>query len=317
MKFIIRKTGIAGVVFVCLFIFQTAGFGFWIWSPKTKKWKNPKYSPKPSPDLQYKYAQEVFKNKDYKQAYVEFKKIINYFPGSKEAAEAQYYMGRCLEKMGKDYEAYLAYKKVIEKYPFSERIEEVVEREYNIAERLLDLYPKKILGVPIELTEHPSVEIYRSIVNNTPYSKVAPQSLYKMGLVLKRLSRFEEAEEAFQELIDNYPESEWIDPARYQLALCKVEKSPGVVYDHTELEMAEKTFREFVQNHPDAEVSMDAQEQLSILREKEAEKNYKIGEFYESQKAYESAKVYYNLVVDKFSENEAAKKAREKLKELP
>lgn len=308
---------VVSVVVFCLFAFESLGYSFWIWSPKTNKWKNPKYSPKPGPDLQLNHAKEVFEAGDYRSAYEEFKKVVTHFAGSEEAAEAQYHMGLCLENMGKDYAAYQAYFKVVESYPFSERIEDSVEREYEIAGRLLDQYPKKILGVPIEVTEHPSVVIYKSIIDQTPYSKYAPQALYKMGFVLKGLSRFDEAEEAFQKLVDNYPESEWVDPGLYQLALTKVAKNPGVDYDYTGLESAEKMFQEFVHEHPDAKISQDAQEQLMALREKEAEKHYKIAQFYQAQKAYDSARIYYEVVVEKFPETDMADKAREKLDTLP
>ncbi len=292
-------------------------FAFWIWSPKTGKWKNPKYSPRPSPVLQFNYAREVFGKGDYKRAYKEFRKVIIYFPGSKEASEAQYYMGRCLEEMHKDYEAFLAYKKLIESYPFSDRIEESVKRQYQIGLRLLDKYPKKILGMKIEIVEHPSVDIFKTIVDEAPYSKYAPLSLYKMGFILKKLSRYQEAEEAFQKLIDNYPESEWVQAGRYQLALCKIEKNPGVDYDHSELEEARKTFEEFVKNHPEAKISHDAQKQLSLLREKEAKKYLKIAQFYESQKSYDSARLYYRYVIDNFPQTNSAQEANKKLKEMP
>lgn len=301
---------------IFLGIFSSSAFSFWIWSPKTGKWKNPKYSPRPSPKLQLEQAQKVFSQKDYPRAYREYQKIVLYFKGSREAAEAQYYMGRCREALGKDYQAFLEYKKVIESYPFSDRIEEVIEREYKIGERLLDRYPKKILGLEIDLVEHPSVVIFKHIYESAPYSRYAPQALYRLGMVLRKISRYDEAQEYLQRLIDNYPDSEWVEPAKYQLALTKIESSPGIDYDHTQIKEAEKTFEEFIQNHPEAKISREAERKLKELREREAEKYFKIAQFYERRKAWESAKIYYQYIIDKFKDTHFYDISWEHLKEL-
>jgi TolA-binding protein len=195
-------------IFAFLVFFSFNAYSFWIWSPKTQKWKNPKYSPLATPFLQFKEAEKYFNEKLYKEAHREFKKLLINYPDSKEAAEAQYYLGRCLEEMNQPYAAFLEYQKVIESYPNSKRINEIVEREYNIGEYFLNREPKKWLGVSLyDLVEHPSIEILRKIVDKTPYSPCAPKAQYKLGLLFMQLGRYEEAKDAFQKVIDSYPEN--------------------------------------------------------------------------------------------------------------
>jgi tetratricopeptide (TPR) repeat protein len=102
---------------VLFFLFSQTSFGYWIWTPESKKWTNPKYAPKESPQEQLKFALGYFEIKDYETAYNELKKLVKYYPDALEAPEAQFYMGRCLEETGKFYEAFQAYQKVIDKYP--------------------------------------------------------------------------------------------------------------------------------------------------------------------------------------------------------
>ena len=98
------------------FLLSQTSFAYWIWTPESKKWTNPKYAPKESPQEQLNFAKTYYEAKDYTTAYNEFKKLIKYYVDAVEAPEAQYYMGLCLVEMGKYYEAYQALQKIIDKY---------------------------------------------------------------------------------------------------------------------------------------------------------------------------------------------------------
>lgn len=308
-----KKIGV--VILLCLFSFK--GYSFWIWSPKTQKWKNPKYSALATPFLQYKEAVKYFEQKDYRKASQEFRKILIHYPDSEDAAEAQYYLGRCWEEMNKPYQAFLEYEKVIESYPNSKRINEVIERQYNIGEYFLNRQPKKWVGVSVyDFIDHPAIEIFRKIVEKSPYSKYAPQAQYKTGMLLFKLSRYEESQDAFQKVIDNYPDSEWASPAKYQLAIATAKGFAGTDYDSYSLEEATNRLDEFVKEHPEADISLKAVEQLEDLRNKEAKKSFDIAHFYEKQKKYASAIVYYQAVIDRYPESRYAKEADKKITEL-
>ena len=110
---------------------------FWIWTPKDGKWTNPKTAVKPSPKEQFDFARRLYEAKEYESSKKEFQKILKNYPKSSEAAESQFYLGQIEESLGNLWGAYQDYQKVIDKYPFSERIAEIIEREYNIAESLL------------------------------------------------------------------------------------------------------------------------------------------------------------------------------------
>jgi len=52
------------------------------------------------------------------------------------------------------------------------------------------------------------------------------------------------------------------------------------------------------------------------LREKKAESDFSIAEFYRKQRHYEAASVYYKDIVENFPETTWAKKAQDRLKEM-
>ncbi|MCF7873625.1 MAG: outer membrane protein assembly factor BamD [Candidatus Omnitrophica bacterium] len=302
------------VIFTCICF---DAYPFWIWSPKTQKWKNPEYSALATPTLQYKEAIKYFKKGEFKRAYKEFKKLLVNYPDSKEGPEAQYYLGRTLEELDKPYEAYLAFKKVIQSYPNSKRINEIVEREYNIGEYFLNRENKKLLGISIyDFVNHPSVQIFQSIVEETPYSEYASRAQYKLGVIFLQLSRFKEAREAFQKVIDDYPDSRWATPAKYQLALATAQAFPGADYDASYLKKATQRLDEFIKEHPEAKISKKAKGQLAKLRSKEAKKVFEIALFYKKQKKPQSAKIYLEKIINKYPDTPYYQKAKQVLKEL-
>ena len=52
-----------------------------------------------------------FERKDYHHARIEFQKLLKRYKDSHEAADAQYYLGRCLEEKGDYYAAFKEYER--------------------------------------------------------------------------------------------------------------------------------------------------------------------------------------------------------------
>lgn len=290
-------------------------YAYWIWTPKTGKFVNPKYSVRNNPKDQFLVAMDLYQGKDYDGAINEFQKLIKHFPGCFEAAEAQYYIGLSYEYRGNSYDAYLAYQKVIDKYPFSGRVNEVIEKEYRIAERFMEGETRKIGKIPLPV-ENPSVEILRKVVENAPYGKLAAKAQYKLGLVLKNLGYYLDAQDEFEKVISNYPNSEWVEPAKFQIAASLERVSPKVGYDQEYSKEAREKFEEFVKKHPDAELTQKAQEHIGSLKNKEAKNNFDIAQFYFRNKIYNAAKVYYQIIVDNYPDTDLAEKSRNQLKEI-
>ncbi len=107
------------VFFSLFFIFVESTGAVWIWTPKTKKWENPKYAVKDTPKLQFELAMSFFNAGNYKRAQAEFRRLLKAYPNSEFAPEAQFYVGLCYQNQEQYYEAFSAYQRVIETYPYS------------------------------------------------------------------------------------------------------------------------------------------------------------------------------------------------------
>ncbi len=304
------------ILFLMSFVFVANSSAFWIWTPKTNKWENPKYSVKQNPKEHFDYALDFYQKKDYKRAIAEFRRLIKNYSDAYEAAESQFYIGKCYEGLGKDYEAYKAYQLVIDKYPFNKRHEEIIQIEYDIAERFIATKDEsKFLGLNFQL-EDPVVEILKKIEENSPYHKLAVKSIYRLGVYLKAKGLYYEAQKEFELLLDKYPDSEWVEPTKFQLAECLSLVSPEAEYSQNLTQEARKKFETFAKDHPEAILGDSARAKVSQLKKKEAESNFIIAQFYEKQKDYEAAKVYYDYVIDNYPESDFVAKAFERIKEI-
>jgi len=291
---------------------------FWVWTPETRRWVNPKYSVKETPQKQLEYALEIAKSGEYKEAESEMQKLIKHYPKAREAADAQFYIGEFQEKQGEYYKAFKSYQEVIIKYPFAERTAEVVKRQYDIGSLLLDGKGKEEEGFLAKMSSarNKVEEIFNQVIKNAPYGEYAAQAQYKIGLFLKGEELLQEARDAFEKTVNDYPESEWAKAARYQIALADAQRSAAAGYDQKITESAITGFKNFLKDYPDAELSAEAQGHISELRLKEAENNFIIAQFYEKQGAYPAAKLYYSNIVEEYKDTVWAQKALEKIQNL-
>lgn len=299
-----------------LIFFINIALGYWIWTPETKKFINPKYAVKDSPKEQFDWAMSFYDAKDYKRAAVEFEKLTRHYEYSEYASWAQYHVGLSYENMGKFYTAFQAYQKAIDNFPHIENIDEIIEREFDIGNLYLARDNPKILGVDIITSLDRAVEIFKKVVDNAPYGKLASEAQFKLGEALKRSERYDEAMQAFQKLVDDYPNSRFIDRARYEVAYCAYKSSLKPAYDVGSTDKAIEAFEEFVETSKDEELSKEAGATIQRLKNKAAEKSFSAAKFYESQKRYGSAIIYYQDVMSKFPDSSFANEAKARIEEL-
>lgn len=290
---------------------------FWVWTPETNKWVNPKYAVKETPKEQLDYALQFYQAKDYKKAIDELNKLIKHYPRAREAAEAQYHIGLALQEQGELFAAFNHFQTVIEKYPFSERSGEIIKQQYEIGNAMLDgrhrenKFIKTVVG-----GDYNVIDVFRKVIKNAPYGEFAAPAQYKIGLYLQEKQLYQEARDEFEKTMNDYPDSEWAKAAKYQIALSDAKRSSQAGYDQKVTKVAIEEFKEFVQENPDAELSHAAKQQIHQLKEKEAQNHFLVAKFYERQKKFDAAKTYYTTIVEDYRDTSWAKKALEKIREL-
>ena len=305
---------IIAVFAIFLLLFPCVSRADWIWTPETGKFINPKWEVKPTPEDQLEFAQSFRDQGNCKKAIVQYKKLIQAYPRSKEAPEAEFFTGQCLEDMVKPYEAYQAYQLVIDKYPFSERAAQIVGIEYSIANHLLENKGRSKWAQVVVGSDDRVIEILRTVIKDAPYGKYAAISQYKIGLYLKEKGMYQEARDEFEKTMNDYPSSEWAQASKFQIAMADTSRASDAQHEQKVASIAMDEFNEFVKTHPDSQLTPEAKAQMARLKEKEAENNFVIAKFYEKQKNLKAARIYYKEVVRNYADTSWAPKAQAKLK---
>lgn len=288
----------------------------WIWTPETGKFINPKWAVKPTPEDQLEYGQSFRDQGNCKKAIVEYKKLIKVYPRAKEAPEAEFFTGQCLEDMGKPYEAYQAYQLVIDKYPFSERSAQIVSLEYNIANHLLENKGRSKWAEAVVGSDDRVIEILRTVIKDAPYGKFAAISQYKIGLYFKEKGMYQEARDEFEKAMNDYPNSEWAQAAKFQIAMADTNRASDAQHEQKVASVALDEFNDFVKIHPESQLTPEAKEQMARLKSKEAENNFVIAKFYVKQKNLKAARIYFKEVAGNYADTSWGPKAAAELKKI-
>jgi outer membrane protein assembly factor BamD len=307
------RLGSGILLIVSTFFLSHQAFAFWIWTPELGKWINPKHYVRDTPEEQFNLGYELYQDEKYKQAIQEFEKLVRYFPKSKYAPEAQFYIGQAYEKLGDYYRAFKAYQKIIDTYPYTARVDEVISLEYKIGNLYFVRANKErrfMERISFSDDNTKAIEIFQKVVENAPYGEYAPLAQFKLGLLYKRIKDYANAEEAFKKLITNYPTSELVDDAILQLAKVVSEKERKVDYSQEATEEAIKRLEELSAL---GELPVEGKKVLKDLQERKAQSLFETAKFYEKQKLYKSAIIYYEEIIKKYPRTSWAVKAAEKL----
>ena len=282
----------------------------WIWSPEIGKWVNPKKAAKDTPEEQYDWALQFFEQKDWDRSIEEFEKLGTAFPTSRLAAEGAYYMGQAYEQKDEPAKAADSYQKLVDRYPYSDRIKDAMRREFEIANEFADGGKVKVMGVPVLPGQEKALELYNHIVKNAPFGTFGDQAQFKIGELYKAQGEFELSKKAFQTLVDEYPNSELVAQARYEIARSSMLASNTQQYNDQRAEEALEEFQDYKKEFADKPQALEADESIRQIRAEKAERAYDTAAFYEKQKKWKSAKVYYEEVVRNYPETPSAEKAK-------
>ncbi len=263
-------------------------------------------------------AQDAFDKKDYSLALKAARRTVHVWPLSDYAPQAQYLVGRCYELKGMDEQAFKEYQKLLEKYPKSVNYEEVLRRQYEIANRFLGGEWFRLWNyIPFFPSMEKTAGLFDKVVKNGPYSEVAPDAQLKIGAAREKQGNYPEAVKAYERAADRYNDHQKIAAdALFKEGLAYQKQAAKADYDQSTAGQAMATFTDFITLYPDDPRVADAQKQIAALKTEQARGNFEIARYYERLKRPQAAKIYYNEVVRLLLDNPNSRESVEALKKL-
>jgi len=263
-------------------------------------------------------AEQAFNKADYSTTLHAAHRILRVWPLSDYAPDAEYFIGRCLETAGRDEAAFKAYQDIIEKYPHSSRYEEVLWRQYEIANRFLGGEWFRIWGyLPLYPSMDQTAEMFGKIVSNGPYSAVAPHAQLRIGAAREKQKNFSDAVKAYETAADRYHDQPVIAAdALFRAGLSYARQAATAEYDQNTAAQSIASFTDFITLFPDDRRVPRAQRAIALLKAEQVRGNFEIARFYEKSKKWNGALVYYNEVLQLDPNSSYAAPARQRIESL-
>ncbi len=113
-----------------------------------------------------------------------------------------------------------------------------------------------------------------------------------------------------ERLIKMYPNSEYVDDAKYKLGCSYYKLSPKYSLDQEYTHKAIREFQEFLEEFRTSTLAPQVEMQLQECRNKLAHKAYSAAEMYYKLKYWDAAVIYFNLVLDQYYDSAFGAKAQ-------
>jgi len=243
-----------------------------------------------------------------------YKDVVKNYPRTESAGEAQFKIGELRENDGDLKKAFEEYQTFLAEHPKNPRFGEAVKRQYDIAKALMESPKKGFLGIGAAIQPSKLIEMFEQISSNAPFSEYAPLSMYNIGLVNRTQNNFDAAIDAFDAVVEEYPNSHLHSQAMLQ----KFEML-GSVAENSNNPQNVRAQREAGQdalNQLSGEAAAEIRAEMGKLEDKQNEKDFNIGRFYEKQGNLKSAVIYYREVTSRPSTSEYYPLAKERLDQL-
>ena len=276
------------------------------------KWQRPRAKD------QLAVAEEAFTAKNYSTTLHAAHRILRVWPLSDYAPRAEYLVGRCLEVKHKDESAFNAYQKIIEKYPKSGEYNEVLQRQYEIGNRFLGGQWFRIWDIlPLYPSMDETAGLFGKIVANGPYSEVAPLAQLRIGAAREKQKDYSAAVHAYELAADRYHhQPEIAADAMYRAGVSWEKQADTAEYDQGAAAKAIAAYSDFMAFYPDDKRVADAQKALVKLKGEQVRGSFKIAQFYEANRKWAGAVVYYNDVLRLDASSPLAAQARQRIDAL-
>jgi outer membrane assembly lipoprotein YfiO len=168
--------------------------------------------------------------------------------------------------------------------------------------------------IPVFPSMDKTAALYEKIIKNGPYSDVAAQSQLKLGLAHEKESDLKAAVKDYETASDRYSDRPKIAAdALYETGMAYKHQVKSADYDHNVAAEAIASFTDFITLYPNDPRAAEAQKLIAALKTEAARGSFTIAQYYEKNKKWQGALVYYNDTLVQDPTSSYAQTARQKI----
>lgn len=268
-------------------------------------------------------AQELFKIAEAAEsdgnrgrALKAYRTLLRKYPKDTLAPGAAFRAAKILEATGQFLDSAAAYRVIVEKYPKSPNFDEAIEAQFRVGEMYLAGKKLKLLGIPYGTSMDRAVEIFAAIVRTAPYGKYTARAQFDIGLAREKQGLNDAALQAYQAVVEKFPNEPIAADAQYQIGYIWFTAARGGTQDSKAAASAKIGFEDFLFRYPKSEKVPQARENLKMLEHKQTNDSFSIAKYYDKQKNYRAAVVYYNDVIRQQPGSVEGDKSKKRVEEI-
>jgi outer membrane protein assembly factor BamD len=264
----------------------------------------------------FQIGQAAEKEGDYKRAIRAYKSLVKRHPRDKMAADALYRAAQLQEQLHAYFAAAASFGQLVEKYPASPHFDEAIEAQFRVGEIYLNGKKLRFLGIPVASALDRAVTIFANVVRTAPYGKYTARAQFDIGLAREKQGANDAAIQAYQAVVDKFPNEPVAVDAQYQIGYIWFTAAQLGTKDVAAAANAKTAFEDFLFHYPKSEKAAQARANLEILEHKQTANSYKVAKFYDKQKYYRAAVIYYNEVIRQQPGSEESNEAKKRIDQL-
>src|SRR3954452_17377584 len=264
----------------------------------------------------YQTAQNAEKENNLKRAIRAYKTLVKRHPKDALAPNALFRAAQLQEQTHQFTPAAESYLQLVERYASNTHFDEAIEGQFRVGEVYLNGKKLKVLGIPIASALDRAVTIFANVVRTAPYGRYTARAQFNIGLAREKQGANDTAIQAYQPVVDNFPDEPIAVDAQYQIGYIWFTAAQLGTNDAAAAGNAKTAFQDFLFHYPKSEKAAQARKDLDILEHKQTNNSFKVAKFYDKQKYYRAAVIYYNEVIRQQPGSEESNKAKKRIDQL-
>src|SRR5713226_6640299 len=261
-------------------------------------------------------GQTAEKDGNLKRAIKAYRTLVRRHPKDALAPGSAFRTAELQEQVHDYFGAAGTYRNVVSSYPTSPHFNEAIEAQFRIGEMYLAGKKLKLLGIPFATSMDRAVEIFAAVIRTAPYGKYTARAQFDIGLAREKQGANDAALQAYAAVLDKFPNDPVASDAQYQIGYIWFTASRGGTKDLAATNNARTAFQDFLFRYPNSEKAAQARANLQQLEHKATTSSFDVARYYDKQKAYRAAVIYYNEVIRQQPGSTESEKAKKRIDQL-
>lgn len=206
---------------------------------------------------------------------------------------------------------------LLDLHPESRLFYPALEKQYEIADRFLRGYKRRLFGMPLLGAEEEAIDMLFRIQERAPGSPLAERALLRTADYYYSRGQYELAADAYREYARSYPRSPVVPRVKLRQAFASLAQFRGRYYDATPLIDARAQLEGLQASFPEMAEEEGVESVLRRIDATMADKLYWTGNFYRRTNEPRAAAYMFRYLISRYPQSPEADRARQRLEQLP